>query len=77
MSVRAKVQNGRLIVDQETRLPEGTVLNLVIDDEGDTLDANERKALDAAISTGLRQADVGDVASVSDILARLRTRRSV
>lgn len=32
--VRARVQNGRLIVDDPTTLPEGTVLDLVCDDEG-------------------------------------------
>jgi hypothetical protein len=34
VSVRATVRNGRLIVDQPTDLPEGTVLDLVVDDEG-------------------------------------------
>ena len=75
MSVRAKVQNGRLIVDQETQLPEGTVLDLVIDDEGDALDEHERRALNAAIAQSVAQASVGRVAPVSDILQRLRERR--
>lgn len=30
--VRAQVKNGRLIVDEPTSLPEGTVLDLVLDD---------------------------------------------
>jgi hypothetical protein len=37
--IRARVVNGRLQVDAPTSLPEGTVLNLVVDDEGDDLDA--------------------------------------
>ena len=48
MSVRATVRNGRLIVDQPTDLPEGTVLDLVVDDEGDQLDPRERDALNAS-----------------------------
>ena len=37
MSIRAKVASGRIIVDQPTLLPEGTTMNLVVDDEGDEL----------------------------------------
>jgi hypothetical protein len=75
MGVRATVHNGRLIVDEETQLPEGTVLDLVIDDEGDDLDEAQRRALDAVISESLRQAERGEVAPAEDILGRLRARR--
>ena len=34
-TIRARVRNGRLIVDEPTDLPEGTELDLVIDDAGD------------------------------------------
>ena len=75
MSVRATVRNGRLIVDQPTDLPEGTVLDLVVDDEGDQLDDAEREALNAAISRSFAQADAGRTASAEEILQRLRARR--
>jgi len=75
MSVRATVRNGRLVVDQPTDLPEGTVLDLVVDDEGDQLDDAEREALNAAISRSLAQADAGRTASAEEILQRLRARR--
>ena len=75
MGVRATVRNGRLIVDEETRLPDGTVLDLVIDDEGDGLDDEQRRALDAAIAASLRQAANGDVAPAEEVLGRLRARR--
>jgi hypothetical protein len=61
-------------VDQSTDLPEGTVLELVIDDAGDELDARERKALNAAISRSLEQADRGQTAPANEILRRLRKR---
>jgi len=48
-TIRARVQNGRLIVDEPTDIPEGTELDLVIDDAGDSLDEAERAALHAAI----------------------------
>ena len=75
MSVRATVRNGRLIVDQPTELPEGTVLDLVVDDEGEQLDEQEREALDAAISRSLKQSEQGRTAPAEDILDKLRTRQ--
>ena len=75
MGLRATVQNGRLIVDEATELPDGTVLDLVLDDEGDDLDEDERRALDAAITRSLEQAAAGRVASADDVLGRLRARR--
>jgi hypothetical protein len=75
MSVRATVRNGRLIVDQPTDLPEGTVLDLVVDDEGDQLDPRERDALNAAISRSLQEADQGRTAPAQEILDKLRARR--
>jgi hypothetical protein len=72
MGVRATVRDGRLIVDQATDLPEGTVLDLVIDDEGDQLDSVERDGL--AISRSLAQADQGDSAPAEAILQKLRSR---
>ncbi|MBO6935155.1 MAG: hypothetical protein JJ863_09265 [Deltaproteobacteria bacterium] len=75
MSVRATVRNGRLIVDQPTDLPEGTVLDLVVDDEGDQLDEAERRALNAAISRSLEQAQAGETAPADEVLQKLRARR--
>jgi hypothetical protein len=43
-AIRARVQNGRLLLDAPTALPEGTVLDLVIDDEGDDFDERARRA---------------------------------
>jgi hypothetical protein len=75
VSLRATVLNGRLIVDAETHLPDGTVLDLVIDDEGDDLDDEQRRALDAAIGKSLAQAAAGHVAPADEVLTRLRARR--
>ena len=75
MGLRATVQNGRVIVDEATQLPNETVLDLVIDDEGDDLDDEQRRALDAAIVRSLEQAVAGQVSPADDVLARLRARR--
>ncbi len=58
-SIRARVRNGRLIVDEPTSLPEGTELDLVVDDEGDHLDEAERAALNAAISRAWASVQAG------------------
>jgi hypothetical protein len=73
-AIRARVENGRLLVDEPTSLPEGTVLDLVMDDEGDVLDAAEREALDAAILSAWRSVQEGRGRSAADVLSDLRQR---
>lgn len=71
--VRARVLNGRLIVDEPTSLPEGTILDLVVDDEGDDRDTAERQARDAALLVAWQQAQRGEgrpAQSVIDVLRR-------
>ncbi len=73
--IRARVKNGRLIVDMPTNLPEGTVLDLVIDDEGDDLSPEERKALHAEIRRSIREAEKGLTRPAAEVLGELRRRR--
>jgi hypothetical protein len=75
MGVRATVRNGRLTVDEPVDLPDGTVLDLVIDDEGDDLDERDRQALNAAISRSLRDSAEGRTAPADEVLRKLRERR--
>ncbi|HBQ11957.1 MAG TPA: hypothetical protein DEF51_12690 [Myxococcales bacterium] len=75
MALRGTVRNGRLVVDAPTELPEGTVVDLVLDDEGDDLDDEQRAALHAAIDRSLQQAQAGQSAPASVILDKLRARR--
>jgi hypothetical protein len=75
MSVRATVTAGRLVLDEETDLPEGTVLDLVLDDEGDSLDESERAALERALQAAHRDAVDGRTRPASDLLRELRARR--
>ena len=72
--VRARVENGRLIVDEPTSLPEGTVIDLVFDDEGDDLDSAERQARDAALLRAWEQAQRGEGKSAQSVLEELRGR---
>ena len=61
-----------MVMDEPTDLPEGTVLELVADDEGDDLDDSERAALHEAIERAMDAARSGDVRRATDVLADLR-----
>ena len=52
--LQARVEKGRLVLDEPTTLPEGTVVDLVADDEGDDLTNDERRALHDALSSSWR-----------------------
>jgi len=73
--LRARVQNGRLILDEPTTLPEGTVIELVVDDQGDDLTDEERQALHEALARSKESADAGHLRPVSAVLDELRRRR--
>jgi hypothetical protein len=73
--LRARVEKGRLILNERTTLPDGTVIDLVADDEGDDLTDEERRTLHAALSTSWASAEAGRVRPASAILDELRQRR--
>jgi hypothetical protein len=73
--LQARVEKGRLVLDEPTTLPEGTIVDLVVDDEGDDLMADERRALHDALAASWKSAEAGRLRPASDSLARLRTSR--
>ena len=74
-SLRARVEKGRLVLDEPTNLPEGTVVDLVADDEGDDLTDPERRALHDALSASWKSAEAGNLRPAPVILDELRRRR--
>lgn len=76
MGIRAQVRQGRIIVEEPTDLPEGLVLDLVIDDEGEDLTAEERRHLHRVLTTRWKSASAGNVVRAEDVIRKLRTRRS-
>ena len=62
-------------MDEPTDLPEGTALDLVLDDEGDDLTPDERQALDAAIGRAWASAKAGKLRAADDLLGELRSRK--
>ena len=73
--LRAGVEQGRLVLNEPTTWPEGTVVDLVADEEGDDLSDDERRALYDALSSSWRSAEAGRLRPASAILDELRQRR--
>ena len=70
-----RARDGRLVLDDPTTLPEGTVVELVADEEGGDLTDEERRALHGALSGSWKSAEVGRLRPASAILDELRQRR--
>jgi hypothetical protein len=73
-AIRARVHNGRLTLDEPTALPEGMVLDLVVDDEGDELDEQGRAALHSAISQAWASVQAGQGRPAHEVISALRKR---
>lgn len=73
-AIRARVQNGRLQLNEPTTLPEGTVLDLVVDDEGDDLDEEDRAALNETIVRARASLAAGAGRPARDLIDELRRR---
>ncbi len=70
-SIKARVINGRLVVDEPTKFPEGTEFDLTVADEGDELSDEERAALHAALQASWKSAQAGDLKPARDLLDTL------
>jgi hypothetical protein len=67
----ATVVKGRLVMDEPTNLPEGTVIELVPADE---LDEEERAALDADLEESWVEAQAGKTRPVAEVIEELHAR---
>jgi hypothetical protein len=74
-ALQAKVVDGHLVMDEPTELPEGTIVDLVVADDWDDLDDEERAALHESIDESLRQIDSGQTRPVEELIRELRARR--
>ena len=70
--LRAKVQGGRLLLDEPSNLPEGTEVELAVIDGNDELDDDERARLHAALDHADEQLRTGRYVSGDAVIARLR-----
>ena len=73
MTLKARVQAGRLVVDEPTNPPEGTEIELLPLDPGDWLDDAGRAALHAALAESNADVAAGRLVDAADILRELRS----
>jgi len=73
MTLKARVHNGRLLVDEPTALPEGTEVDLLPLDPGDWLDSADRAALHRALAASQEDVEAGRLIDAEDVLRELRS----
>jgi hypothetical protein len=76
-ALKARVENGRIKLDEPTDLPDGRIVELIPLDEviatdGDELDDGERAALHRSIDESIDDEEAGKVEDLSKIIAELR-----
>jgi hypothetical protein len=69
--VKARVKNGRLVLDEPTDLPEGSEVTLSITDD---LDDADRAALHRELDASIAEADAGETEDFGKMLTELRQR---
>ena len=71
--VKARVRNGRLVLDEPTDLPEGTEVTLSItDDDVDEMTDEERAELRAELQASVAEMKAGQGIDADVVLAELR-----
>ena len=75
--LKARVHNGRLVLDEPTELPEGEIVELVPHDAAldDELDDEERAQLRRALDEDIEQRKAGQTIDVAEAMAELRAHR--
>ncbi|MBN1607548.1 MAG: hypothetical protein JW940_13005 [Polyangiaceae bacterium] len=73
-ALKARVENGRYVIDEPAQLPEGAEVQLQIVD-GDDLEPAERAQLRAAIEEGMDDSEADRVISAEESLTELRALR--
>jgi hypothetical protein len=73
-TIKARVNAGRLLVDEPTDLPDGTELELLPLDPGDWLDEADRAALHKALRESDADVAAGRLIDADEILKELRSR---
>lgn len=76
MTLKARVQNGRFVVDEPTQLPEGTEVDLLPLDPGDWLDPADRDALHRALVASQVDVEEGRLVGAEEILPTPPARRA-
>jgi hypothetical protein len=76
VSIKAKVRDGRLVVDEATDLPEGTEVELVavMEHGEDALRSSDREALHRSLGRAAEDIAQGRLIDGDEVLERLKAR---
>jgi hypothetical protein len=74
-SLQARVKNGRLVMDEPTELPEGSVVPLDIAKDWDGLDDDDRMRLHQALDEAEGDLAAGRTATEAEVRALLQAIR--
>ncbi len=74
MTIKARVNAGRLVVNEPTDLPDGTEVEFLALDPGDWLDEADRAALHDALRDSGADVAAGRLVDAEEILRELRSR---
>ena len=74
MTFKARVSDGRLVVNEPTSLPEGTEVELSPLDPGDWLDDADRATLHAALALSAADLEAERLVDAAEVLENLRRR---
>ncbi len=72
MTLKARVHQGRFVVDEPTELPEGTEVDLLPLDPGDWLGPDDRAALHRALAASQQDVEAGRLVDAEEVLRELR-----
>lgn len=72
MTLKARVHNGRFVVDEPTELPEGTEVDLLPLDPGDWLEPDDRATLHRALAASQEDIEAGRLIDAEEVLRELR-----
>ncbi|HEX9698873.1 MAG TPA: hypothetical protein VGD06_05375 [Acidobacteriota bacterium] len=74
MTIKARVREGRLVVDEPTEPRDGTEIELLPLDPGDWLDDADRAALHEALRQSDADVAAGRLVDAAEVLKELRSR---
>jgi hypothetical protein len=75
LTLRARVKGGRVVVEDSVDLPDETELHLLVIDDGDDLDDEDRARLHAALEESQAQMDRGETEPLDKLLSDARAGR--
>ena len=76
LTLKGRVQAGRIVIDEPLDLPEGSEIELMVVDPGDDLDDDERQRLHATLLMAQEEVERGEGIAAERLMGSLRRQQS-